>query len=124
MTRDFTQLAKQLDRQSSFSRYLARRHPELHWLIQLLGDNAAAFLNQHQGKTIKLEMTIPTQVQLVEEARAIDCHLTLDQAKPSAWEKASTALCARYQCTAAELADFAGMGAALLKHADENSRKP
>jgi hypothetical protein len=112
---DFTRMTKQLDRQSAFSQYLSRKYPDLHWLMQLLGDNAGKFLHKNEGRTIKLEMTIPPRSQLIEEACAIDCYMTIEQTKPQDRVKAREKLKARYQCDEAAVEQFGKIGAALLK---------
>jgi hypothetical protein len=112
---DFTRMTKELDRQSSFSRYLSRKYPDLHWLIQLLGNNAGQFLKEHEGQTIKIEMTIPPRSQLIGEARAIDCFSTLNQAEPHDRMKVLARLQEQYECGQAAVEEFGMLGKQLLK---------
>lgn len=118
LAHDFALIAKELDRQSAFSQYLSRQYPDLHWLIQLLGDHASQFLSEHEGQTLKLELTIPMRAQLIEEARAVDCYLTLEQAAPQDRQKALKRLGTQYQLDQAGVAACAKLGAALFKSAE------
>ena len=116
LTRSLQRLLLQSGRQYAFLQVLTHICPQLVQLNTLLGPRLADVLDVFEGQTI----IVPSRAELLELARAVDCFLTLRDAHLRNAANAGKKLQSRYQCSAADLTTYAGLGAALLLTTQES----
>jgi hypothetical protein len=118
-----------------FTHFLMRAYPELIWLDQLLGDQLSAFIKKYDGQVISLRLPalvngldaktiaveVPARAELLDIARALDCHFTLTSVQARDRAGTSRKLQRKYACPAAGISCYAETGAMIVKALNQDA---
>jgi hypothetical protein len=104
-------------RMRAFAAIMNHRYADLHWLTELMGDSALAFIAAHAGREITLKMKIPTRAQLSRDVRAAHCHMEISETDPKNRDAVIERLARLYACSPAAIIESAKIGKQLLSSA-------